>query len=168
MWPSMVKIEISFLLIFNSLWHTDAIWWLMWGYVSAFGQLMACCLMAPSKCLKQCWLTINGVRLLTLQWRHNGRDGISNHQPHHCLLNRLFWRRSKKTSKIRVTGLCAGNSLVTGEFPAQMASNVENSSIWWRQHAYLRPISQEMLKISFKKNEFEKYTFMPLKKTWKG
>ena len=33
-----------------------------------------------------------------------------------------------------VTGLCAGNSPVTGEFPAQMASNVENGSIWWRHH----------------------------------
>ena len=45
---------------------------------------------------------------MSLQWRHNGRDGISNHQPHDCLLNRLFRRRSKKTSKFRVTGLCAG------------------------------------------------------------
>ena len=37
-------------------------------------------------------------------------------------------------SKLRVTGLCAGNSPVTGEFPAQMASNAENVSIWWRHH----------------------------------
>ena len=43
----------------------------------------------------------------------NGRDGVSNHQPHGCLLNRVFMRRSKKTSKLRVTGLCAGNSPVT-------------------------------------------------------
>ena len=35
---------------------------------------------------------------LSLQWRHNGRDGVSNHQPRHCLLNRLFRLRSKKTS----------------------------------------------------------------------
>ena len=42
--------------------------------------------------------------------------------------------RSKKTSKLRVTGLCVGNSLVTGEFPAQKASNAENVSIWWRHH----------------------------------
>ena len=42
----------------------------------------------------------------TLQWRHNGRDGVSNHQPHDCLLNRLFRRRSKKTSNLCVTGLC--------------------------------------------------------------
>ena len=41
---------------------------------------------------------------------------------------------SKKTSKLRVTGLCAENSPVTGEFPAQMASNAENVSIWWRHH----------------------------------
>ena len=69
---------------------------------------------------------------LTLQWRHNGRDGVLNHQPHHRLLNRLFRRKSNKTSKLRVTGLCAGNSPVTGEFPAQIASNAENGSIWLR------------------------------------
>ena len=45
-----------------------------------------------------------------LQWRYNDHDGVSNHQPRGCLLNRLFRRRSKKTSKLRVTGLCVGNS----------------------------------------------------------
>ena len=70
----------------------------------------------------------------TLRWRHNELDGVSDHQSHDCLLNRLFGRRSKKTSKLRVTGLCAGNSPETGEFPAQMASNAENVSIWWRLH----------------------------------
>ena len=52
-----------------------------------------------------------------LRWRHNGHDCVSNHQPRHCLLNRLCERRSKKTSKLRVTGLCAWNSPGTGEFP---------------------------------------------------
>ena len=70
-----------------------------------------------------------------LRWRQNGRDSVSNHQPRGCLLNRLFRRRSKKTSKLLVTGLCAGNSPGTGEFPAQMASYAENVSIWWRHHA---------------------------------
>ena len=70
----------------------------------------------------------------TLQWRHNDLDGVSNRQPHDCLLNRLFRRRSKKTSKLCVTGLCAGNSPWTGEFPAQRSSNAENVSIWWRHH----------------------------------
>ena len=71
---------------------------------------------------------------ISLQWRHNGRNGVSNFQHHDCLLNRLFKRRSKKTSKLRITGLWAGNSPVTGEFPAQRASNAENVSIWWRHH----------------------------------
>ena len=72
-----------------------------------------------------------------LQWRHNGRDSVSNHQPHDCLLNRLLRRRSKKTSKLCVTGLCVGNSSGTGEFPAQRASNAENVSIWLRHHVSL-------------------------------
>ena len=75
-----------------------------------------------------------GYFLPSLQWRHNGRDGVLNHQPNHCLLKRLFRRRSKKTSKLRVTGLCMGDSPVTCEFPAQMASDAENVSIWWRHH----------------------------------
>ena len=74
---------------------------------------------------------------MSLQWRHNGRDGVSNHQPHDCLLNRLFRRRSKKVSKLRVTGLCEGNSPVTGEFPTQRASTAESVSIWWRHHVFV-------------------------------
>ena len=70
----------------------------------------------------------------SLLWRHNGCGSVSNHQPHDCLLNCLFRRRSKKTSKLRVTGLCAGNSPGTGEFPALMASNAKSASIWWRHH----------------------------------
>ena len=65
-------------------------------------------------------------RQYSLLWRHNGRDGVSNHQPLDSLLNGSFRRRSKKTSELRVTGLCAGNSPATGGFPAPMASNAEN------------------------------------------
>ena len=78
----------------------------------------------------------SSVRVSPWQWRHNERDGVSNHQRRDCLLNRLFSRRWQKTSKLRVTGLCAGNSPVTGEFPAQRASNAENVSIRWRHHAH--------------------------------
>ena len=59
----------------------------------------------------------------TLHWRHNEHDGASNCQPHDCLLNRLFRRKSKKTSKFRVTGLCEWNSPATG-------------SILWRHHEF--------------------------------
>ena len=82
-----------------------------------------------------CWLNISFLLVTrSLRWRHNDHAGVSNHQPHGCLLNRLFRRKSKKTSKLRVTGLCVGNSPGTGEFPAQMASYAENVSIWWRHH----------------------------------
>ena len=50
------------------------------------------------------------VVAIALRWRHNGHDSISNHQPHDCLLKRLF--------------------------ADQMPSNAENGSIWWRHHAY--------------------------------
>ena len=49
------------------------------------------------------------------------------------------WHRSKKTSKLRVTGLCAGNSPVTGDFPAQRDSDAKNVSIWWRHHDFSGP-----------------------------
>ena len=42
----------------------------------------------------------------------------------------------KETSKLRVADLCEGNSPVTGEFPPQRASNLENVFIWWRHHDY--------------------------------
>ena len=81
------------------------------------------------------------ISRITLLWRYNEHDCVSDHQPYDCLLNRLFRRRSKKTSKLRVTGLCAGSSPGTGEFSAQMAGNAENVSMWWRHH--------ELTKISY-------------------
>ena len=80
------------------------------------------------------YIALRAQNTLPLQWRHYGQDSVWNHQPYDCLLNRLLRRRSKKTSKLRVTGLCVGNSPGTGEFPAQMASNAENVSIGWRNH----------------------------------
>ena len=84
-----------------------------------------------------CWGSVGPFWLsaVSLQWRHNERDGITNHQPHDCLLNHLFRHRSKKTSKLRVGHLpLCGEFTGTGEFPAQRASNVENVSIWWLHH----------------------------------
>ena len=94
-------------------------------------------------------LGVHNLRSVPLPWRHNERDGVSNHQPHDCLLNHLFRRRSKKTSKLRVTGLYEGNSPVTGEFPAQSASNVEYVSVWWRHHAVEGFKSKCSLHVSF-------------------
>ena len=68
-------------------------------------------------------ISTSNICALALWWRHNERDCVSNHQPRDGLRNRLFRHIWKETSKLRVTGLCAGNSPVTGEFRAQMASN---------------------------------------------
>ena len=40
----------------------------------------------------------------------------------------------KHQSSASLAFVQAGNSPGTGEFPAQMASNAENVSIWWRHH----------------------------------
>ena len=90
------------------------------------------------------WCHCNAA--LSLQWRHNERDGVSNHQLDECLLKRLFRCRSKETSKLRVTGLCEGNSPVTGEFPAQSTSNTETVSSWWRHHGYV-PLGQSLFDV---------------------
>ena len=81
---------------------------------------------------KWCLLTHISYLGSTLQWHHSECVGVSNHQPHDCYPNVYSRRRSMKTSKLRITGLCVENSPVTGEFPAQRASNVKNVSIWWR------------------------------------
>ena len=118
-------------LLFNSLWPGDAIW--HQGIVLSSGS--------------------SWVR--SLQWRHNERDGIPNHQPYDCLLNRLFRHRLKKTSKLRVTSLCAGNSPVTSEFPTQMASNAEIVSIWWHHHVITwhqfspKPLPEPLLMVNW-------------------
>ena len=65
---------------------------------------------------------------VSLQWHHNGRDRVSNHRRFDCFLNRIFMRRPKKTSKLRVTGRWPVNS------PYKGASNTENVPIWWRHH----------------------------------
>ena len=78
------------------------------------------------------WSCLSLIQNGTLQWRHNERDGVPNHRPHECLFNRLFRRRSKKTSKLRVTGLCAGNPPVTSLTNATWRCR-KNFSQWERR-----------------------------------
>ena len=101
-----------------------------WTLLSRF------CISSHSDILS-CMAVIQDTCKMSLQWRHNGHDSVSNQQPYGCLLDRLFRRRSKKPSKLRATGFCAGNPPETGEFLAQMTSNAENASIWWRHRGYL-------------------------------
>ena len=75
--------------------------------------------------------------LNSLQLRHNECDGLSNYRCLGCLLNRLFRHRWNKTPKLHATGLCAGNSPMTSESPAQRAVNTENVLLWWQHHVML-------------------------------
>ena len=77
---------------------------------------------------------VDAIYLRSYHWRHNHRDSVSNHRRLDCLLNRLFPPTSKRTSKLRVTGLCEWNSPVTGEIHSPRASNVQKDSIWWRHY----------------------------------
>ena len=100
------------------------IWILKWMYIVIFGayrfdlwSVITCTVIqnlhTACEIVNSLWpilLTWFNFNPSTLHWRHNDHDGVSNYQPHGCLLNRLFRRRSKKTSKLRVTGLCVGNS----------------------------------------------------------
>ena len=104
-------------------------------------QIKICC---ATDCMMMQWYSVSQM-WKSLRWRHNELDGVSNHQPHDYLLNRLFGHRSKKTSKLRVTGLCVGNSPGTGEFPVQRASNAENVSVWWRHHGVHGCMRRNML-----------------------
>ena len=59
---------------------------------------------------------------------------ITIHQPHDCLLNRFNQAQIKENIKAPRHWPLWGGFTVTGEFPAQRASNAENVSIWWRHH----------------------------------
>ena len=66
--------------------------------------------------LKQCWSSpLMHIYVTRPRSISPARCRSSNLKK--CLLHRLFMHRSKKTSKLRVTGLCEGNSPVTGESP---------------------------------------------------
>ena len=81
-------------------------------------------------CLKYLFIIVT-----SLQWRHNGLHVVSNYKAHHCLLSRLFGRRSKKTSKLPPSlAFVRGNHRGPVNSPHKWPSNAENVSIWWRHH----------------------------------
>ena len=109
-------LSVSSILRHQSMFFSHAIKTCLWKY-NTFNSL---CdynyrnvdAVASFRAVAQCQLD-----RVTLHWRHNDHDGVSNHQPHGCLLDRLFRRRSKKTSNLRVTGLYVGNSPGPGNSP---------------------------------------------------
>ena len=92
-----------------------------------------------SSVLSKCDVVLTGIHKLYIKIHIHYSDVIMGTMPSQItsfkiVYSAVYSGRSKKTSKPHVTGLCAGNSPVTGEFPAQMASNADNISIWLRHH----------------------------------
>ena len=73
--------------------------------------------------------------ITSLQWRHNEHDGVSNHQPHHCLLSRLFGHRSKKISKLRVRGIHRGPMNSPHKWPVTRKMFPFDDVIMWNIHS---------------------------------
>ena len=69
-----------------------------------------------------------------LQWRHNEGHGVSTHRHLNCMFSRSIRRTPKKTSKLRVTGLCEGGPPVTSVYPQKRPVRAKNVSILWRHH----------------------------------
>ena len=95
------------------------------------------------------------------------RDGVSKHRRLDGLLNHLFRQRPKKTSKLRVTGLCEGHSPVTPESPAQRTSNTENISIWWRHHEFAEHDTTLTLHITKLSNDICSNSLWPSDAIWR-
>ena len=102
--------------------HTQISPWFCFGYVIVLDGFV--------------WIIEAYSIIMTSQW---ARWRLKSPASPLFLLSSLIGLRSKKTSTLRVPGLCAGNSPGTGKFSAQMASNAENVSIWWRHHAFRFP-----------------------------
>ena len=72
----------------------------------------------------------------TLQGGDHDRDGVLNHRRLDCLLNRLSRRRSKKTSKLCITGLSEENTAVNSGLSAQRTRNAEYVFIQGHHHVF--------------------------------
>ena len=73
---------------------------------------------------------------ISLQWRHNEHDGVSNRQPRLCYFA-VYSGADQRKHQSSASLAFVGNSQVTGEFPAQMVSIAENIFILWRHHLAL-------------------------------
>ena len=114
----------------------------------------------------------------SLRWRDNGRDSVSNHQPHDCLLNCSCRRSPKKTSKLRVIGLCAGNSPGVGttkanlRFPSfpndQNMGYIYTYGLWgWGWKVYLPVSGYTFIHLVVQLSQIDLMTLIVLKSNFK-
>ena len=90
-----------FTYVISSLWILVTSWWANIDWVVDKLRIWD----AMNLIWRDCNVYITCMEIMplhpfSLQWRHNGNNGVSNHQPHQCLLNRLFRHRSKNIVKV--------------------------------------------------------------------
>ena len=103
---------------------------------STLAQIMTCYLMAPSHCLNQRWLLIiegmwhshqsnftasaQSIILCVLcgEFENHTFKITTTYHRRHCVKQTPWWRHPMETFSA-LPAICAGNSPVTGEFPAQ-------------------------------------------------
>ena len=73
---------------------------------------------------------------LSLQWRNNELDGVSNYQRLDCCLLNHSLVEVQINENIKAPLHWTFWGEFTSEFPTQRASNAENVSIWWRHQVY--------------------------------
>ena len=130
-WCLWINENMSVFTISNEYWSI----WCYWKWWSPLVQIMAWQRSGDGSSAKVIRPQVSeSYANRTLQWRHNDRDDVSNHQRLDCLLNRLFRPRSKKKIKAPRHWCLGVNSPVTGKLHAQRAGNAANVSIWWRHH----------------------------------
>ena len=132
----MVYQITSLIIVYSTVYsgadHDDVIEWkhfmLYWSFVWGIHWSMV---NSPHKGQWRGALMFSLIYVWINGWVNNREAGdLRCHRTHYDITV-----MSKKTSELHVAGLCEGNSPVTSEFPAQMASNTENVSIWWCHHA---------------------------------
>ena len=118
-----------FVWVFRTL--CDNISWISWSQFYLVCYFLSPLISRFSQSVCNCCRTKS---IQSLQWRHNGRDGVSDHQPHHCLLNRLFMRRSKKTSSSASLAFVRGINRRPVNSPQKWPVTQKKVSIWWHHH----------------------------------
>ena len=114
-------------------------------------QLMACSLFDATPLLEATMayyqLDLRNI-FQSLQWHHNGPDCVSNHQPHHCLLNRLFEAQIKENIKAPrhwpLRGEFTGDRWIprtNGQWRGNCFYLMTSS--WWNLNQSEKPYSQE-------------------------
>ena len=84
--------------------------------------------------------------LFSLLWRHNGRDGVSNHRPvYSTVYSNAHQRYMKAPRHWPLWGEFTGDRWIR----TQMASNAENVSIWWRHHVLSIRLSSVNEKVQY-------------------